>query len=192
MADLNKVFLLGRLTQDPELRYTPNGAAVTDLRLATSRTFTTKDGDRREEPLYIDVTVWNRQAENCCQYLAKGRQVHVEGYLKMDSWDDKSTGEKRSKIKVEAERVQFLDSGRREDGAPGAPGAAGGRAEEDDFAPPPPRRDRESEGPPPRRAAAPAEPRSYSNGPGRAPAGPAPRRAPAPPPASDAEDEIPC
>ncbi len=112
MADLNKVFLIGRLAQDPELRYTPGGAAVTDLRVATSRVYTTKDGDRREEPLFIDVTVWNRQAENCCQYLAKGRQVHIEGYLKMDSWDDKTTGEKRTKIKVEAERVQFLD-GRR-------------------------------------------------------------------------------
>jgi single-strand DNA-binding protein len=112
MADFNKVFLIGRLTQDPELRYTPNGVAVSDLRLATSRTWTNKDGERKEDKLFIDVTVWNRQAENCCQYLKKGRQVHVEGYLRSESWES-PTGEKRSKIKVEAERVQFLD--RRDD-----------------------------------------------------------------------------
>ena len=78
------------------------------------------------------MTVWNRQAENCCQYLKKGRPVHVEGYLKMDSWDDKTTGEKRSKIKVEADRVQFLDSRRDDEGGGPSPGR-----EDDDFAPPP-------------------------------------------------------
>jgi single-strand DNA-binding protein len=108
MADLNKVFLMGALTHDPELRYTTNGTAVADLRLATTRAWSGKDGERREDKLFIDVTVWNRQAENCCQYLKKGRTIHVEGYLKLESWDT-PTGEKRSKIKVEAERVQFLD-----------------------------------------------------------------------------------
>jgi len=122
MADLNKVFLIGRLTQDPELRYTPSGAPVTDLRLATSRVLSGGDeGERREETLYIDVTVWNRQAENCCQYLTKGSGVHIEGFLRMDSWEDKNTGEKRSKVKVVADRVQFLDPrGRRgEEGGAG-------------------------------------------------------------------------
>src|SRR3954471_12663192 len=109
MADLNRVFLMGRLTFDPELRYTPSGSAVTDLRMATSRTWTGKEGDRKEETLYIDVTVWDRQAETCCQYLKKGSGIHVEGSLKMDTWDDKTTGEKRSKIKVQGDRVQFLD-----------------------------------------------------------------------------------
>ncbi|MHC5541644.1 single-stranded DNA-binding protein [Singulisphaera rosea] len=109
MADLNKVYLMGRLTFDPELRYTPSGSAVTDLKMATSRTWTSKDGDRKEETLFIDVTVWDRQAENCCQYLKKGSSVHVEGSLKLDSWDDKTTGEKRTKIRVQADRVQFLD-----------------------------------------------------------------------------------
>src|SRR6516165_2497420 len=109
MADLNKVFLMGRLTFDPELRYTPSGSPVTELRLAVNRAWTGRDGDRKEESLFIDVTVWERQAENCCQYLKKGSTVHVEGALKMDTWDDKATGEKRSKIKVQAERVQFLD-----------------------------------------------------------------------------------
>src|SRR5262249_14504923 len=109
MASVNKVFLVGNLTRDPELRYTPNGAAVTDLGVACNRTYQTRDGERREEVTFIDVTVWNRQAETCCQYLKKGRSVHIEGFLKMDTWDDKTTGEKRSKLKVEAERVQFLD-----------------------------------------------------------------------------------
>ncbi|MFO0958042.1 MAG: single-stranded DNA-binding protein [Isosphaeraceae bacterium] len=119
MADLNKVFLIGRLTHDPELRYTPNGAPVTDLRIATSRQFTGKDGSPQKDTLYIDVTVWNRQAENCCQFLRKGRQIHVEGFLKMESWEDKQTGQQRSKVKVEGDRVQFLD-GRRDEGGIGS------------------------------------------------------------------------
>jgi single-strand DNA-binding protein len=109
MADLNKVFLMGRLTFDPELRHTPSGTAVAELRMATKRTWPGRDGERKEETLFIDVTVWDRQAETCCQYLKKGSGIHVEGSLKMDTWDDKTTGEKRSKIKVQAERVQFLD-----------------------------------------------------------------------------------
>ncbi|MFM1802696.1 MAG: hypothetical protein RJA81_2048 [Planctomycetota bacterium] len=117
MADLNKVFLIGRLTHDPELRYTPNGTPVADLKIATSRKYATREGENREETLYIVVTVWNRQAENCCQYLRKGRSVHVEGYLKEETWETRE-GEKRSKIKVEAERVQFLD--RKDDNAPAA------------------------------------------------------------------------
>jgi single-strand DNA-binding protein len=118
MADLNKVFLMGRLTFDPELRYAPSGSAVTELRLAVNRGWTGRDGERKEETLFIDITVWDRQAENCCQYLKKGSQVHIEGALKMDTWDDKTTGEKRSKIKVLADRVQFLD--RRGDSGAGA------------------------------------------------------------------------
>lgn len=115
MADLNKVFLIGRLTHDPELRYTPNGTPVADLKLATSRKYATREGETREETLYIVVTVWNRQAENCCQFLRRGRAVHVEGYLKEETWETRE-GEKRSKIKVEAERVQFLD--KKDDGPP--------------------------------------------------------------------------
>lgn len=111
MADLNKTFLIGRLTADPELRYTPGGAAVADLRLATNRTWTGKDGEKHEDVLYIDVVVWNRTAEACCQYLKKGSATHIEGYMKLEKWETKE-GEKRSKIKVEAERVQFLDSKR--------------------------------------------------------------------------------
>src|SRR4029077_3879712 len=117
MADWNRVFLMGRLAFDPELRRTPSGTAVTELRLATTRTWAGRDGVRREETLFIGVTVWDRQAENCCQFLRKGSPIHVEGSLKMDTWDDKNTGEKRSKILVHADRVQFLDSRRAEGGA---------------------------------------------------------------------------
>ena len=172
MADLNKVFLIGRLTFDPELRHTPGGTPVSDLRLATTRVYFTKDNERREEPLYIDVTVWGSQASNCCQYLKKGRQIHVEGYLKMESWEDRNTGDKRTKIKVEANNILFLDSGRRDDGGAGGGGSggggAGGGADRDDIeydAPPTPRRapagsgggangaDSRSYAPPPKRPA---------------------------------------
>ena len=108
MADLNKMFLIGRLTHDPELRYTPNGTPVADLKVATSRKFETREGELREDTLFIVVTVWNRQAENCCLYLHKSSPVHVGGYLKEEVWETKE-GEKRTKIKIEAERVQFLD-----------------------------------------------------------------------------------
>jgi single-strand DNA-binding protein len=112
MADLNRVFLMGSLTFDPELRRTPSGTAVSELRLVTSRSWMSKEGERREEKLFIDVTVWDRQAEICCERLRKGSGIHVEGSLRMDTWEDKSTGEKRSKIRVHADRVQFLDSRR--------------------------------------------------------------------------------
>ena len=120
MADLNKVFLMGRLTFDPELRRTPTGTAVTELRMATTRTWSGRDGERREETLFIDVTVWDRQAENCCQYPAE-RQLDPRRRFTQDGHlGRQDTGEKRSKIRVHADRVQFLDS---------PPiGGAGGRA----------------------------------------------------------------
>jgi single-strand DNA-binding protein len=181
MADLNKVFLMGRLTFDPELRYAPSGSAVSELRLAINRVWTGRDGERKEESLFIDVTVWDRQAENCCQYLKKGSQVHIEGALKMDSWDDKTTGEKRSKIKVLAERVQFLD--RRADA-----GSSGG-ASDQEYSGAPARDQAPRRGP-----ATTPESREPSNGPGRgaaAPgASPASRRPPAEPDA-EADDDIP-
>lgn len=110
MANLNKLLIIGRLTADPELRHTANSSAVTDLRLAVNRSWTDKAGQRQEETLFIDVTAWNRTAENCCQYLRKGSSVFVEGHLKTESWPDKQTGEKRTKIKGEADNVQFLDA----------------------------------------------------------------------------------
>jgi single-strand DNA-binding protein len=160
MADLNKVFLIGNLTFDPELRRTPSGTAVAELRLATTRSWPGRDGERREEKLFIDVTVWDRQAENCCEFLRKGSMIHVEGSLRMDSWEDKTTGEKRSKIRVQADRVQFLDTRRGE--------SAGGADDEYHQAPPPardasPRRGTSAS----RGSAAYVEPRPASNGPGR-------------------------
>jgi single-strand DNA-binding protein len=137
MADLNRVFLMGSLTTNPELRRTPSGTAVTELRMVTTRSWPGRDGERREEKLFIDITVWDRQAENCCEYLKKGSQIHVEGSLRMDTWEDKSTGEKRSKIRVHADRVQFLDS-RRSDATNGA---------DDDYAAAPSGQSREPTGP---------------------------------------------
>ncbi|MDG3006718.1 single-stranded DNA-binding protein [Paludisphaera mucosa] len=182
MPDLNRVQLMGRLTFDPELRRIPNGTAVSELRMAVNRSWQGRDGERREEVLYIDVTVWDRQAETCCQILRKGSLVFVEGSLKMDQWDDKTTGEKRSKVRVQADRVQFLDS-RRDGGG----GSAGG---DEEFSAPPAR---ESSAPaarrPARPEAAPAD-RGFDNGPSRggyAPSNSGGRAAVAP----DQDDDIP-
>ena len=110
MASYNKAILMGNLTHDSELRYTPQGTAITDLRLAVNTKSKNKD-----EVLYIDVTVWDRMAENCCEYLSKGKPVLVEGRLVIDQWEDSKSGEKRSKHKVVATNVQFVGS--RSDGA---------------------------------------------------------------------------
>lgn len=110
MASLNKVMLIGNLTRDPEVRYTPKGSAVADLAIAVNRSYQTDSGERQEEVTYVDVVAWSRLAELAGQYLHKGRAVFVEGRLQMDSWEDKATGQKRSKIRVVAENLQFLDS----------------------------------------------------------------------------------
>lgn len=112
MANLNRVLLIGNLTRDPEVRHTPKGTAVADLGLAINRTLSGgEDGqERREEVTYVDVTVWGRQAEIAEQYLAKGRSVFIEGRLQLDAWDDPQTGQKRSKLKVVCENLQFVGS----------------------------------------------------------------------------------
>ena len=107
MANLNKVFLIGNLTRDPELRYTPAGVAVANLGLAVNRRFRDKSGELKEDVCFLTVTVWDKQAEACCQYLKKGSPVFVEGVLQSRSWET-SDGQKRSTIDVRAERVQFL------------------------------------------------------------------------------------
>lgn len=109
MANLNKVFLIGNLTRDPELRYTPGGTAVANLGLAVNRKFKDSTGELKEEVCFLTVTVWDKQAEACCQYLTKGRPVFVEGVLQSRFWET-SDGQKRSAIDVRAERVQFLGS----------------------------------------------------------------------------------
>jgi len=112
MASLNKVFLIGNLTRDPELRYTPNGTAVADLGLAVNREFASREGDRKTETCFVDIVVWQKIAESCKEYLSKGSPVFIEGRLQLDTWENKQ-GEKRSKMRVVAERVQFLGSGQR-------------------------------------------------------------------------------
>ena len=109
MASYNKVLLMGNLTKDPELRYTPQGTAVANLRLAVNRKFRNKNQELKEEVCFITAVVWNKQAETCNQYLQKGRPVFVEGRLQSRSWED-NAGQKRSVIEVRAERVQFLGS----------------------------------------------------------------------------------
>jgi single-strand DNA-binding protein len=121
MASLNKVFLIGNLTKDPELRYTPNGTAVTNLRLAVNRRFKDRTGELKEDTCFVTVTAWDKQAEICNQYLQKGRQVFVEGILQSRSWET-TDKQKRSTIDVRAERIQFL-------GPKGMEGGNGGGSE---------------------------------------------------------------
>jgi single-strand DNA-binding protein len=102
---------MGNLTRDPEVRYTPKGTAVCDISLAINRLLPDDgSGERREEVTYVDVTLWGKTAENAGKYLAKGRSVFIDGRLALETWDDKQTGQKRSKLKVVAESLQFLGS----------------------------------------------------------------------------------
>jgi single-strand DNA-binding protein len=107
MASLNKVLLIGNLTKDPELRYTPNGTAVANLRIAVNRKFKDRTGELKEDTCFVTVTAWDKQAEICNQYLQKGRPIFVEGILQSRSWDTPD-GQKRSTIDVRAERIQFM------------------------------------------------------------------------------------
>ena len=145
MASFNKVILLGNLTRDPEVRYTPKGSAVCDLGIAVNRTYTLDNGEKREEVTYVDVTLWARLAEIAGEYLKKGRPVFIEGRLQLDTWDDKQSGQKRSKLRVIGETMQLLGS---------RPGGGGGASEGDE--------DRPSRGKaaaaPPKAAAAASEP----------------------------------
>src|SRR5262252_1384903 len=113
MASVNKVIVIGNLGADPELRYTPGGQAVCDLRVATTEQWTDKSGERKEQTEWHRVVVWGKQAENCSQYLSKGRQVYVEGRLRTRQWDDKE-GNKRYTTEIVAQTVQFLGGGRGE------------------------------------------------------------------------------
>jgi single-strand DNA-binding protein len=141
MASFNKVILLGNLTRDPEVRYTPKGTAVTELGMAVNRVYTAENGEKREETTFVDVTLWGRTAEIAGEYLKKGRPVFIEGRLQLDTWDDKQSGQKRSKLKVVGEGLQLLG---------GRPGGGGGGDEEGGS--------RSSRPAPPPKAAAPSEP----------------------------------
>ncbi|MCS7047871.1 MAG: single-stranded DNA-binding protein [Verrucomicrobiae bacterium] len=107
-ASLNRVFLMGNVTRDPEVRYTPKGTAVCTLGVAVNEYYTTQTGEQKEETVFVDVDLWGRQAETAGQYLAKGRPVFIEGRLRLDQWDDKETGQKRSRLKVVCTRMQLI------------------------------------------------------------------------------------
>jgi single-strand DNA-binding protein len=148
MASFNKVILLGNLTRDPEVRYTPKGSAVCDLGVAVNRVYTTDTGEKREEVTYVDVVLWSRLAEIAGEYLKKGRPIFIEGRLQLDTWDDKQSGQKRSKLRVIGETMQLLGS------RPGGGGTAPAEAGDED------RQARSGGKPsaPPAKSAGPAEP----------------------------------
>jgi single-strand DNA-binding protein len=142
MASFNKVILVGNLTRDPELRYTPKGTAIAKIGVAVNRVWTNEAGEKKEEVTFVDVDVFGRTAENVGQYMRKGRPILIEGRLRLDQWDDKQTGQKKSKLGVVAETVQFLGSapGGGEGGAPAparraAPAAPAGEPLEGDGPP---------------------------------------------------------
>jgi single-strand DNA-binding protein len=135
MANLNRVLLIGNLTRDPEVRYTPKGTAVTEIGLAVNRVYSGEDGEKKEETTFVDVTLWARQAEIAGQYLRKGRPVFIEGRLQLDTWDDKQTGQKRSRLRVVAENLQLLGS--RQDGEGSSSPSSAPRRPPAASAPPP-------------------------------------------------------
>ncbi len=141
MASLNKVFLMGNLTRDPELRYTPSGTPVCEFGLAVNRTYTTRDGEKRDETCFVDVTMWGRRGVVISEYFTKGRPIFVEGRLNYDSWET-SEG-RRSKLTVVAENFEFI--GGRGGAASDSPGRDGERP-------------RPAEGRPPREQPEPQEP----------------------------------
>jgi single-strand DNA-binding protein len=149
MASFNKVILVGNLTRDPEVRYTPKGSAVCDLGLAVNRQYSLENGEKREEVTFVDVVLWARLAEIAGEYLKKGRPVLIEGRLQLDSWDDKQSGQKRSKLRVIGETMQLLGS--RQDG-----GGGGGGETDEGMRSSRPSGGGRSSAPPPR--AAPSEP----------------------------------
>ena len=149
MANLNKVMIIGNVTRDPEVKYTPKGSAVTDLGIAVNRT--SKVGEeRKEEVTYVDVTLWGRLAEIAGEYCRKGKSVYIEGRLQLDSWEDKATGQKRSKLRVVGEEMQLL-------GPKVGGGSSGGGDEE--YSERPARREQPSSGGGFSRGSAPSQPR---------------------------------
>ena len=124
MASLNKVILVGNLTRDVELRYTPKGMAVASFGLAINRHWTNEAGEKKEEVTFVDCSAWGRTAENLAQYMKKGGAILIEGRLRLEQWDDKQTGQKRQKLSVVAEMIQLL-------GSPQGGGAGGQRSDND-------------------------------------------------------------
>jgi single-strand DNA-binding protein len=135
MANVNKVILIGNVTRDPEVKFTSKGSAVTDIGLAINRNYTLDNGEKREETTFVDVELWGRLAEIAGEYAKKGRPIYIEGRLRMDTWEDKASGQKRSRMKVVGENLQLL--GGRAGGS--GPSEEGGH-ESYDSAPVAPRR----------------------------------------------------
>jgi len=139
VASFNKVILAGNLTRDPELTHTPKGTAVGKFSLAINRNWTTETGEKREEVTFVDVKAFGRQAETVAKFLRKGRPLLVEGRLHLETWDDKTTGAKRSRTVVVMESFSFIDSAERPAAAPApsasAPAAAPGSPIDDDDVP---------------------------------------------------------
>ncbi|HEX2099412.1 MAG TPA: single-stranded DNA-binding protein [Candidatus Synoicihabitans sp.] len=162
MANLNRVLLIGNLTRDPELRVTPKGTAICQFGLAVNRSFKDESGQTREETTFIDIEAWGRQGETISKYCTKGRPLFVEGRLRLDQWEDKASGQKRSRMKVVLENFQFL-GGRGEGGPGGAGGGNAGGDENFDQSP-------ERHAPPPRAGSA---------------------RPATPPPADNLDDDVP-
>ena len=148
MPNYNKVVLMGRLTRDPEVRYSANGTAITNIGLAVNRNWRNQDGQTQEEVTFVDVTAFGKRGEAVGQYLKKGRPIFIEGHLRMDQWDDKQTGQKRSKLAIIMDAFEFIDSrgegeggggnfsgggGPAAGGAAPAAGGGGGFAEDDDV-----------------------------------------------------------
>ena len=123
MANVNKVILIGNVTRDPEVKFTPKGSAVADVGLAINRNYTLDNGEKREETIFVDVELWGRLAEIAGEYAKKGRPIYIEGRLRMDTWEDKTSGQKRSRMKVVGENLQLL-------GSRPASGGGGGAEEE--------------------------------------------------------------
>jgi single-strand DNA-binding protein len=138
MAYLNKVFLIGNLTRDPELRMTPKGTAICQFGIAVNRQFKDESGATRDETTFVDIEAWGKQGELVAKYLNKGSLAMVEGRLKFDQWEDKTSGQKRSKLKVVLDNVQFLSSrGGAAGGGGGGQGGQGGSSDEGDQSAPP-------------------------------------------------------
>ena len=137
MASFNKVILMGNLTRDPEMRYTPSGTAIAKLGLAVNRVWRDTEGQQKEETTFVDVDAFGKQAETLGQYMQKGRPILIEGRLKLDQWEDKNTGQNRSRLGVVLERFTFIGSG--------AGHADGGGGAQQQSAPPP---SQPTEGPP--------------------------------------------
>ena len=139
MASFNKVILVGNLTRDPQVKYTTGGTAVTEIGLAVSRQWTDKQTNtRKEETTFVDITLWGRTAEIAGEYLAKGKQVLIEGRLQLDTWDDRESGQKRSKLKVVGDSMTMLGSrsdGGGSGGGGGAPAGGGGAGKSSAGAP---------------------------------------------------------